>query len=441
MANRYVIIGSGIAGLSAAEVLRQRDPGAAISLITDESHGFYSRPGLAYLLSGVVPEKQLFARSRSELHDLRFDWIKASVTRILWQEHQVVLTNGSPLAYDRLLLATGSTAVPPDFPGGDLRGVVKLDHLDDARHILKLAQRGRRAVVIGGGITALELAEGLCARGLQVHYFLRGDRYWSNVLDRAESRLVEDRLKAAGVLIHYHTQTKQALGKRGVLTGVETTTGDFVPCHILAVAIGVRPRVDLARQAGLQLARGILVNEHMQTSAPDVYAAGDAAEVYDPRSGRTILDTLWSTALAQGRAAGANMAGVQTPYSKNIAINVTRLSGLTTTIIGSVGGGRDEDLLTIARGDSESWRITPHAWAVVDQHDVNRVRLLMDERAIVGALVMGDQTLSRPLHRLIAAMTDISSIRERIRDNPALTVPLIQDLYHQTERASHATNL
>jgi len=436
----YIIVGSGIAGLAAAEAVRRHDARTEITLLAEEPHSFYSRPGLAYLLTGSVPEKQLFARSQAELRELRLNWMRVSVTRLYPESHEVILANSQHLTYDRLLLATGSTAVKPDFPGGDLAGVVKLDSLDDARHILRLARRGRTAVVVGGGITALELVEGLNARGVRVHYFLRGDRYWSNVLDETESRIVEGRLKAEGVIIHYHTQIKQAMGKHDTLVGVETTTGEVVRCHILGVAIGVRPRTEVAQLARLKLERGIEVNEFMQTSAPDVFAAGDVAEVYDSRSKRATLDTLWSTALAQGQAAGVNLAGVQTPYAKGVSFNVTRLAGLTTTIIGGIGSGRDEDLLTIARGDSEAWRIMPEAWVITERHEVNRIRLLVDERTIVGALIMGDQTLSRPLQNLIAAQVDIAPVREAIKADPTAIISLIPNLHQQWERARHVTS-
>src|SRR5207302_3019443 len=130
------------------------------------------------------------------------------------------------VTYDRALLATGALAVPPSFHGGDLAGVVKLDGLDDTRHILKLARRGKPAVVVGGGITALELAEGLNAQGMKVHYFLRGTRYWADVLDEAESHIVMERLRHEGIVLHTKTQVKQAIGKTGQLTAVETEAGE-----------------------------------------------------------------------------------------------------------------------------------------------------------------------------------------------------------------------
>jgi NAD(P)H-nitrite reductase large subunit len=435
MASRHVIVGSGIAGLAAAEAVRERLPDADVVMVSEESHDFYSRPGLAYLLRGDVPETQLRVRTPDDLQDLNLRRVTARVERLRCAEHELILGDGRRLAYDRLLLATGAVAVPPPFPGGDLAGVVKLDGLDDARRILKLAGRGKRAVVIGGGITALELVEGLRARGLAVDYFLRGNRYLSDVLDETESDIVLGRLRHEGVTVNLNTQAKQAVARRGRLAAVETQAGATVACDLLAVAIGVRPRADLARQAGLKVDRGIVVNQYLQTSAADVYAAGDVAEVFDPAAGRGTLDVLWPTALAQGRVAGANMAGASEAYAKSVPFNVTQLTGLKVTIIGAVGGGRNDDLVAITRGESEAWRQRPEAWVLRDRDDVNRIRLLVGERTLVGALVMGDQSWSRRLQRLVVAQADVTPVRPALLGGGPEALAQLARFYQQWEQS------
>lgn len=437
MAASYVIVGAGVAGIAAAEALRARDAAASIAVITDDPAGFYSRPGLAYYLSGLVPEGQLFPRSPAELRALGLTWLTSRAVGLDPRAHRLTLADGRALPYDKLLLATGATAARPDFPGGDLDGVVTLDSLDDARQIVRRARPGTPAVVVGGGITALELAEGLRARGCRVHYLLRGARYWANVLDAEESTLVEGHLRELGVHIHYHTRVLQALGGRGRVTAVETEVGDRIPCQLLAVAIGTRPRLDLAHSGGLECDRGILADEYLETSAEDVLAAGDVAEVYDETTGRATLDTLWSSARAHGEAAAATMAGTPTVYRRTVSQNVTLLAGIPMTIIGAVGGGADADLVAIARGDSESWRAALPGWVVVEQHAVNRVRLVLGERTIRGALVMGDQRLSRPLQRLIAARADITPIRADLLADDAEVVALVADFFAEWER-THA---
>ncbi len=429
MAHRYLIVGAGAAGIAAAETIREQDPGGDVLLLGEESHGYYSRPGLAYYLTGELPERQLFPFTERDFDRLRLRRLHARVAALQPQTHEVTLDDGRRLPYDRLLLATGSLAARPPLPGVDLDGVVKLDDMDDARRILKGCRRGRTAVVVGGGITALEIVEGLRARHVRTHYFLRGERYWGNVLDETESRIIENRLQEEGIQIHYHTELAEILGKRGRVAGVLTQDGHRIDCTLVAIAIGVRPRTELAEGAGLTIERGIQVDEYLQTSTPDVFAAGDAAQVFDPLSGKSVLDTLWGVAVTQGRIAGKNMAGQAIPYHKSVPFNVTRLAGLTTTIVGTVGRGPDKDLLGIARGDSETWRQLPDALVAQDAFEVNRLRILVGEGSLVGAIVMGDQTLSLPLYHLVAQQADITPVRDPLLEPSARLGDLIASFW------------
>jgi nitrite reductase (NADH) large subunit len=424
MPHRYLIIGDGVAGIAAAEVIQRQGAAGDLLLIGDEPHPFYSRPGLAYYLSGELPEKQLFL---PQAHP--FQRVQARAVAIQPQAQRVTLDNGQTLSYERLLLATGSRAVAVSIPGAELEGVVKLDNLADTQHILKLARRAKRAVVVGGGITALELAEGLKARGLKTYYLLRRDRYWRNVLDPMESSIVERRLAEDGIELLHHTELAQILGKNNRVVGVQTRDGRQLACELVALAVGVKPCLELAEAAGLATDRGILVNEYLQTSAPAIFAAGDVAQVFDPLLGRAGLNTLWPAARAQGEVAGRNMAGANLAYRKEVALNVTRLAGLTTAIIGAVGRGRDDDVIGIVRGDSETWRQLPDSIAAQAQFEVNRLRLMVGSRTLVGAVVMGDQTLSRPLYQLIARQVDITPIREQLLNPETQLADLLTDFW------------
>ncbi len=408
----YVIIGTGPAGIAAAQAIRSQVSNANIILVGNEPWGYYSRPGLAYYLTGELPEKSLFPFTKEEFQQLKLRMLHTRVRAIHSREHQIEDQDGKKLNYDRLLIATGARAALIDIPGVNLDGVFVLDNLDNARRIIKSARRTRSAVVVGGGITALEIVEGLVSRGIRTHYFLRGDRYWSNVLDEIESRIVEERLHEEGVQIHYHTGLAEIVQKRGRVDGVVTNAGNLIKCKMLAIAIGIRPRIELAVAAGLKTERGILVDEYLQTSAPDIYAAGDVAQVYDPHTGKSVVDSLWGPAREQGHAAGLNMVGVPAAYIKAVPFNVTRLAGLTTTIIGTVGRGTDQDLIGIARGDSETWRQLPDAIAAQSDFNVNRLRIMVGQEHLIGAIVMGDQTLSQPLHHMISKRADIKSIRK-----------------------------
>ncbi len=417
---RYVIVGTGVTGVTAINILRKLERSAEIILVGDDPHGFYSRPGIAYYLNGEIPDKQLPIFSKKDWKMLNIRYVKGVATHLNPKNHQLEILSGGKLNYDRLLIATGSTAVPLTIPGAGLKGVVKLDDFEDTRHILSLAKHAKSAVVVGGGIIAVELVEGLLARGLKVHYFLRGDRYWPNVLDEKESRLLEHRLAEDGVILHYKTEAEEVLGKCGKVVGIRTTKGETIPCQIVAVGIGVKPRMDLAKSGGLATDRGILTDETLQTSNADIFAAGDVAQVHDPVSGQSIVDTLWHPALDKGKIAAANMTGQRKTYVRNVATNVLRLAGVMTSIIGAVGGGVDDDQVSIARGSSETWHELPNTISLESSGDVNHVRLMIGDQTLTGALVMGDQKLSAPIHDLITSKMDITPIRHMLKPGAPL---------------------
>ena len=175
--------------------------------------------------------------------------------------------------------------MPARVPGVELDGVVKLDDLDDARDIIRRSAAAKNAVVVGGGITALEIVEGLRAHGVHVDYFMRQDRYWRNVLSERESQSVEEELRTGGVRIRRFTELARIVGREGRVVAVETGEGTRIPCDLVAVAIGVRPRIELARAAGLACERGVLVDEYLRTSEEDIFASGDVAETPNPVTG------------------------------------------------------------------------------------------------------------------------------------------------------------
>jgi NAD(P)H-nitrite reductase large subunit len=425
----HVIIGSGAAGIAAAEAIRSLDTECRVTMISGESAGYYSRPGLAYYLTGEIEERLLFPFQQQDFRNLKIQFLQTEVTAIRPEQHKVVFSDGRLLPYDNLLIATGAKANRMKVPGAELEGVVQLDDLEGVRQIVRLSRKARSAVVVGGGITALEMVEGLVARRVKTHYFLRGDRYWSNVLDETESKIVEHRLAEESVRIHYHTELAEIYGKRGRVSGVLTQDDRQIRCDIVGIAIGVRPRMSLAVEAGIKTDRGILVDQYLRTSAPDIYAAGDVAQVYDPFSGKSALDSLWGPARDQGTTAGLNMVGLNKAYLKVVPFNVTRLAGLTTTIVGTVGRGSDQDLAGIARGDSETWRELPDAIAAQVGFQVNRLRVLVGEKTLIGAIVMGDQTLSRPIHRLIADRVDITPIRDQLLQPGAPLADILADFW------------
>lgn len=421
-----MIVGAGIAALSAAESIRRQDPHGRLTLVTDERYLPYSRPGLAYYLTDMIPKSQLFAWSRPELESLQAGFVHGRAVDLDAPGHNLILADGRTILYDVLLLATGATAILPGIPGTQLKGVVTLDQLDDATHIVKLAKRTRRAAVIGGGITAVELAEGLAARGVETHYFMRKDRFWGKVLDEDESRMVERGMVRHGVRVHHNMSAVRVLGKREQVKGVLFENGESFECQIAGFAIGIRPRLELAQAAGLKTDRGILTDEFLRTSDPNVFAAGDSAESYDPVQEEYLLDSLWSMAAEQGSAAGSNMAGSPKPYVRGIPFNVTRIGGLIMTIVGWVGQrSQDADLVSIVHGDSETWRGNLDSFAVHNTSEASRIRLVVGDDCLVGAVVLGDQTLSQPITELVRKQVPLGRLRQQLRSSPERALQIL----------------
>lgn len=417
---RYVIIGNGAAGATAAETLRELDPQGAITILSAEPFPMYSRPGLAYVLLNEIPARQVFARQP--------DWYRLRQIQLVFDRaikvdahlRRVHLAKGPSLPYDRLLIATGARAMPLPYPGGDLEGVVYLDTLAGTQDLLKQMRRARRAVVVGGGITALELAEGFAHHKLETHYLLRRARLWASVLNDAESQLLEAQMRAHGVQVHFNTEAAEVVGNaRRQVTAIRLTNGTSLPCDLVGAGIGVRAQLEVAAEAGLRLDKGLVVDEFLATNHPDIFAAGDCAQAWNPWTQRHTLDVLWPTAVAQGRVAAHNMTGARMTYTAGVPFNACLLFGLHITAIGQLGGEREADepevVQHLSRGTSEVWASRPHAYASAwSQSGANAVRLAFSGPRLVGALVIGEQTLADALRFLVEKHIDLGPLRPQL---------------------------
>lgn len=410
----YLIIGNGAAGLSAAEMIRQRDKDGRITILTNEPYGFYSRPGIAYFVLGQVSEKQIMARNESFYREHRFDLRFAHATSLDLDRQVVQLKDGETLGYDVALLATGSTAVPPSFPGGDLQGVLTFDTLDNAKQVVSQGKRAKAAVVVGGGITAMELAEGLRHQGARTHFLQRGERLWPRLFDERESAIIEHQVRHAGIQLHYKEEIAEAIGKNGRVAAVRLKSGKEIPCQIIGVAIGVRPNLQLVKGGPVKLDKGVIVNDYMQSNIPTLFAAGDVAQVYDRWTHQHQLDVLWPSAINTGRVAGYNMVDVARgnapsyPYRKGSPFNAALLFGIHLTVIGRIGSEASrvenaEERSYLSRGSSNVW-MAPFsssyrsAW---DKKGTNSLRVVVSSGRLVGALLLGNQDLADPLRYLI----------------------------------------
>ena len=306
----YVVVGNGIAGITAVETLRAEDDTADIAVVADTHLPLYNRPLLKEFLAGRVSEDTLWMRPDSFYRDLLVHFIGARVRDIEVDQHAIHLQNGEQIGYQRLLLATGARAKQLSCPGANLVGVTTLRTVDDYRKVLNYLGYVRRVVVIGSGPLAVESVEVFSQKGYQVIHLLRHSTLWPEVLDKAASDLVLQQEWRDGVEIHIEEDIAEIIGRSGHVTGVTTTKGAFIPCDMVIVAIGITSELDYLQGSGIVSGRGIKVDGSMRTNALDIYAAGDVAEITNSASGQANVVGHWYPALQQGRAAAYSMLDI-----------------------------------------------------------------------------------------------------------------------------------
>lgn len=303
----YVIIGNGIAGVTAAETLRTEDSNAQITIIANDSHPVYYRPALKDYLAGRVRDEKLWARSSSFYQEYAIQCISDQVVGINVPRHSVILQSGRQVGYERLLLANGANPRTLSCSGMNLVGVTTLRTIANYQAVLGYLQQIRRVVVVGSGTLALESVEVLRQRDYQVSHVLRNQTLWSEVLDPTASDLVLQQERRDGVDLHLSEELAGIVGEQGRVSGVVTTRGVHIPCDMVIIAIGIEPITDFIQQSGIACGRGVRVDGAMRTNVLDIYAAGDVVEMTHPLTGRTRVIGQWYPAVQQARAAAYSM--------------------------------------------------------------------------------------------------------------------------------------
>nr|HET6902662.1 FAD-dependent oxidoreductase [Ktedonobacteraceae bacterium] len=333
----YLIIGNGIAGVTAAEILRDENSAAAITVIAEDPFPVYYRPALKDYLAGRVHAEKLWARPSSFYQEQNIRFIPGKVTSIQAGQHAVQLQSGQQLGYSRLLLANGARASRLTCPGTELQGVTTLRTVADYQRVLGQLNGIRHIVVSGSGTLALETIETLRHRGYHVIHLLRRRSLWSEVLDATASDLVLQQERRDGVDVHIEEEITEITGKQEQVTGIVTTRGTRIPCEMVIIAIGVEPIIDFIKGSGIPCGRGVKVDGAMRTSAPDIYAAGDVLETTDSATGRTRVIGQWYPAVQQARAAAYSMLDLlddKRPFRPGTFYNATFLYGLDFASVG-----------------------------------------------------------------------------------------------------------
>ncbi len=385
---KVIIVGAGIAGVSAAETLRKTDPAAEILLLSSDSIPPYYRINLTRYLAGDVKESDLL------LHPL--DWydehaidlhLNSKLAAIDIAKKQITLADGKTNNYDKLILTTGANPFVPPFPGKQKKNVLTLRTKEDADLILQICQPGKKVVCIGGGILGLENAGALTRHGVEVTVL--EDQPWllSRQLNQNASQVFETFVKGLGIVTLTDVKTKELIGDETVQS-ILLESGEQLPADVVIISTGVRSNIAIAKNAGLEVNHGIVVNDSMQTSDPNIYAGGDAAE----HNG--VIYGTWNPAQAEGMTAGSNSGGGEVTFTGLPRSNKLKVLGIDLFSIGATSPVEEGDILVEERSDGKY------------------TSFIFRGNVMVGAILLGDASLSGKVIKVIENKVKLSGLSQ-----------------------------
>ena len=399
----FLIIGNGITGITAAEMLRSEDPTSSITIVADDPFPVYYRPALKDYLGGRLNEEKLWARPNTFYQEQRIRFVPGRVMGINTAQHFVQLHNGQRIGYDNLLLANGARPRQLTCPGLNLAGVTTLRTVADYQEILRHLENAKRIVVCGSGTLALESAETLNHRGYEVTHLIRQHVLWSEVLDPIASDLVLQEERRGGIDVRTGEEIAKIVGRKRQVSEVITTSGARIPCDMVLIAIGIEPLVDFIRASGIACGRGVKVNHAMQTNVPHIWAAGDVIEITDAITGRTRVLGQWYPAIEQARTAAYSMLGqLDTGAATSSGFhyyNATFLYGLDFVSVG----------LTTMPPNAPGFQEI-----VADPQPRNYRKLILRNGVPLGMLFLGDRKNALAFKRAIDHRINLASITSHL---------------------------
>lgn len=311
------IIGNGISGVTAARHVRKRSD-HRITLISAESDYFFSRTALMYIYMGHLTFDQTKPYDDGFWARNRIDRLRARVKAVRPETNTLLLSDGRDIAYDRLVIATGSSPNKFGWPGQDLEGVQGLYSLQDLELLEQNAPNKntcRRAVIVGGGLIGIELAEMLRSRDIPVTFLVRESSFWNGVLPDRDSALLNRHIREHHIDLRLQTNLKEILpGENGRVQAVVTDSGETIPCDLVGLTAGVSPNIGFLKGSGIDLDRGVLVNRYLETNLPGIYAIGDCAQQRAPMKGRKAVEAVWYTGRMMGETVAHSLCGQPTEY-------------------------------------------------------------------------------------------------------------------------------
>ena len=392
---KYLIAGGWAAGTTAAQHLRKFDLSSEITVVDAESVAYYPRPDLIEYLAGRKSKDQLIVHGASWYGENRITLISGRrIMHVHAIEHEVTLDDGTVISYDKLLLANGASPFVPSLPGADQAGVFTLRTLDDADTLLARIVPGATVVVVGGGLLGLEAARALAERGMKASVIEFAGRLLPNQLDERSAEMLVEHLQGLGVTALLGAECQQIVSGEHGAAGVLLKDGRLAQGEFVLFSTGVRPNVTVAREADIATGRGVQVNDSMQTSAPDVYAAGDVVE----HRGRVY--GIIPPCLEQARVAAQNMVSPGTAtYEGSVMSSSLKTCGIDVLSMGNINPTQEKHVQVIQAQGQQTYR-----------------KVVLENGIIVGVILYGTTNGARQLQQALRSHADLMAFQDRLTD-------------------------
>jgi nitrite reductase (NADH) large subunit len=386
---RYLIVGNGVAGTTAAEHIRKQDGQGSITMVTDEAFPFYWRVRLIEYVAGDITEQNLVARKDEWYKERNIELkLETRVRDVDRAKKEAIFDDGQRTAYDRLLIAAGSHSFIPPIKGSDKKGVFALRSIQDARDIVSWAKGIQDVVLIGGGLLGLEAGNSLRKLGKKVMVVEFFPRLLPRQLDVAGAKRLQAIMEGMGFAFRLGAKTREIAGEDKV-EAVLLEGGETLPGRMVVVSAGVRPNLDLAKALSLDHDKGIKVDERMKTNQPDIFAAGDVAEF------QGIPYGIWPAAMEQGRVAGINMAGGEVLYKGTVMANTLKVVGIDLASAGNIDV--ENKLESRVVSDDKAYK-----------------KIVIENNRIAGCIMLGETKGFNRITKMMADQQDVSGIKDKI---------------------------
>ena len=399
----YVIIGNSAAGVFAAEAIRSVDSEGQVDIISDEEYPAYARCLTSSYLTGKINDSDLWLRPGDFYTKNNLDLHTGlQVTGINPGQNQLSTDKNLTFNYDKLLIAAGASPAVPKFPGVQAKGIFVLRTLKDAKSILDFAGPGKKIVVVGAGLVALEACYALLQADRQVTCIEYADQILPQTLDEDSAAILARLLSSRGLNIKTGSLVNE-IGTHDVdsgkmVSGVRLSSGDSLPADVVLIAVGVLPNIGFLAKSGINIDSGIVVDNYLQTNLPGIYAAGDVAQGRDRCTGANKINAVWPNATEQGTVAGLNMAGQPTPYEGSISMNSFDFYGVSIIAAGQARAeGEGYEVVTISPGEN-LYR-----------------RFVFKDDTLAGYIMVGDTGKAGVLTSLIQEKTPLGKMKDMLK--------------------------